>query len=322
MAKARSPFAGLSYFFCLLFFKLTRMLPLFVVRRLGCFLGDLAYMLIPRLKRIGFSNLDIAYGDSLSFQAKKKILRGAVRNLGIVAAEFSRIPLVVAGKLKDQISVEGLEHAQESDKAVFLAAHHSNWEWMPPTASLLGLKTAVIIRPLNNPFLDKLVDRLRISGGTITITKDGAIQEMLSMIEKGVHPSMLADQGPRDGAVPVHFFGSPAWGSIGPALIAMKAGVPVVPGSMARNAEGKYSLRFYPKVIMQDSGNFLEDLLENTQRCQDALEAIIRAHPEQWLWFHRRWRKRERLEKEWQMRLERPLEKLDFKQQPLPKENS
>jgi hypothetical protein len=62
---------------------------------------------------------------------------------------------------------------------------------------------------------------------------------------------------------------------------------------------------------MRNSGQYLEDLVFNTQRCQDALETIIRAHPEQWLWFHQRWRKRERLEKEWAFRLEKPSQDSD-----------
>lgn len=321
MAKTSSPFSRISYGLCLAFFTLTRWMPLSLARKLGCILGDIAFLLIPRMKKIGLANLDIAYGDTLSLREKKNILRGATRNLGIIAAEFSRIPLIASGKLPSQVSVEGHEAVLAAGPAVFLAAHHSNWEWMLPTAFHLNLKTAVIVRPLNNRHLDKLVDKLRLAGGTMTVKKDGAINEMLELLQQGIYPSMLADQGPRDGAVPVQFFGSPAWGSIGPALIAMKAGVPVIPGSMARNEKGQYTLRFYPAITMQNTGNFLEDLVANTQRCQDILEEIIRAHPDQWLWFHRRWRKRERLEKEWQERIKHPLEKLNFKTAPLSKEN-
>jgi len=311
MAKKSSPFSIFFYGVVLFFFQLTRLLPLSLSRKFGIFLGDLAFFIIPRLKKIGMANLAIAYGDKMPLKEKKRILRGAARNLGIIAAEFSRIPSIAKGGLKNMISVEGIEEALSHKPAVLLAAHHSNWEWMLPVAYDLGLRTAVIVNPFRNAFLDHFVNQHRLSGGTITVRKQGAVQEMENLFKNGVSPSMLGDQSPRNGGVPIKFFGSPAWASIGPAMIAMKTDSPVIPASMARDNKGHYTLKFFPAIHMRNSGQYLEDLVFNTQRCQDALETIIRAHPEQWLWFHQRWRKRERLEKEWAFRLEKPSQDSD-----------
>lgn len=314
MTKRNSPFSFLFYGVVLFFFQLTRLLPLSLSRRFGILLGDLAFFLIPRLKKIGLANLAIAYGDEMPLKEKKRILRGAARNLGIIAAEFSRIPAIAKGGLKNMISVEGIEEALSHKPAVLLAAHHSNWEWMLPVACDLGLKTAVIVNPFRNASLDHFVDRLRLSGGTITVKKRGAVHEMENLFKNGISPSMLGDQSPRNGAVPIKFFGAPAWASIGPVMIAMKTGSPVIPASMARDDKGHYTLKFFPAIHMRNSGQYLEDLVFNTQCCQDALEIIVRAHPEQWLWFHQRWRKRERLEKEWVLRLATPSDGSDNEQ--------
>ena len=82
-------------------------------------------------------------------------------------------------------------------------------------------------------------------------------------------------------------------------MIAVRARMPVVPVALTRNAEGGFTLRFYPPIAMERSRNLREDLINYSQACQDALERMIRETPEQWLWLHRRWKARPQLAAEW-----------------------
>lgn len=297
--------SGLLFYASLLFLKTTRVLPLRAARALGIFLADIAYWLVPRIRKVGMDNLDIAYGDAINAQEKRKILRGSVRNLGLVAAEFSRMPLLASDRADRHATVRGLEHVNLAEGAILMGAHSGNWEWMISVGVRLGFRMAVIVREFDDPRTNAVIDEIRRQSGVKTVSKNAAMGPLLSKIRNGCQVGVLADQCPRENAAPATFFGIPTWATIGPALLSMRARVPLHPVAMIRNPDRTYTLEFQPAVPFVLTGNFLMDLQENTQRCQNALEELIRRHPDQWLWFHRRWKKRERLEQEWQSRLVR-----------------
>ncbi|NLV46330.1 MAG: lysophospholipid acyltransferase family protein [Candidatus Hydrogenedentes bacterium] len=306
MAKKRhSPVQHLLYGLVWMFFTLTRALPLRFARHLGAALAALAYVVVPRVRKTGLANLDLVYGDTLSTRDKKRILFESVRNLGLVAAEFSYLPTLLAEGFESHVTVRGIENIDRSQGCIFIGAHLGNWEWMLPVSRMLGLETAAIVREFDDPRMDGLVSGVRQSSGVFLITKDNAMGTALRVVRENGQVGLLADQNPRQNAVPVTFFGRETWGTIGPALLAMRGKVPIHPISMIRNDTGGYVFTFYPPVELRYTGSMMEDLRENTQRCQDALEAIIREYPGQWLWLHRRWKRRERLESEWKKREEK-----------------
>lgn len=290
---------------CIGFIHLTRVLPLTFNRVLALFLGYLTYYLVPRIRRVGLANLDLAYGDSLSRKEKRRILRGAVDNVMRVAVEFSRMPALAGNQYAGYVRLEGEEHADLSKGCVFIGGHFGNWEWMASAMASHGYKVAEIVRPLDDPRLDRVVDVHRRANLITTIPKNDAGREIFRLLKEDWFVGILIDQSPRENGVPVMFFGQPCWATIAPAMIAARSRVPIHPVSMLRSSDGAYTLRFYPAIEMARTGNLLEDLLANTQRCQDAFEQIVREAPEQWLWFHRRWKPRPRLEEEWNARIER-----------------
>jgi len=114
---------------------------------------------------------------------------------------------------------------------------------------------------------------------------------------------ILVDQSPTNSGVPAQFFGQPCWATIGPVIFALRNHAPVHAATMARGADGRYTIEFTSEIPMANTGNLRDDLVENVQRCQDAVEAAIRKNPGQWLWLHRRWKARPRLEEEWKQRM-------------------
>ena len=286
---------SLSIGFC----RLTVALPLPAARALGTGLARLAYYAVPRIRRIGMANLDIAYGDSLSRAEKTAILKESVRNLGLVAAEFGRIPQLAGEGRGRWFRVTGVENLDRDRGGIVMSAHLGNWEWLAAAGGTEGFRTVIITRGFDDSRMDRAVDAVRQTETVKTIDKNAATGPLVRNLREGWLAGILADQNPRENGAPVRFFGAPTWGTVGPVLIARRARVPIYPVSMVRDEAGVYTLAFGPALELKSTGDLLADLAENAQRCQDAIEAMVREHPGQWLWFHRRWRSRERLEREW-----------------------
>ena len=263
------------------------------------------YLLVPRVRKVGMTNLKLAFGDSLTDSDCKRILKQSVENMCIVAAEFARIPEVRGDTLREQIAVRGQEHLPKDRGCIVISAHIGNWEWMAPAMAGYGWKVAAVVRPLDDLPLDDYVDRKRRGGGLLTIPKAQAGREMLERLKEGYIIGIAVDQSPRRNGVPARFFNQPCWATIGPVMLALRGRAPVHAASMVRGVDGRYTIEFTPEIPLVRTGNLREDLVENVQRCQDAIETIVRKHPGQWLWLHRRWKSRPYLEKEWNERLTR-----------------
>ncbi|HPO14002.1 MAG TPA: hypothetical protein PLI09_11195 [Candidatus Hydrogenedentes bacterium] len=282
---------------------LTRVLPLPVSRVIAVTIGRLAYHLIPRIKKVGFANLDLAFGDAVPQEHKRRIVKGVVRNLAIVAAEFAHMPRLAKRQYKGYVTIKGMEHCDFTKGFLAIGGHLGNWEWMASVLSSHGYKTAEIVRPFDDPVLNDAIDRTRQAAQIRTIPKDEAGADVIRLLKEGWIVGVLIDQSPRHNAVPVTFFGESCWATIAPVMVAVRAKVPIHPVSMFRDAKGKYTLQFYPALEINRSGNLRQDIVTNTQQCQDFFENLVRVHPDQWLWLHRRWKHRERLQREWEHRV-------------------
>ena len=301
MARRRNPLGvWLLTSLCLGFAWLTRVLPLSWARALGSLLAAVAYRVLPRIQRVGMANLELAYGDSLSAAEKTRILKESVRNLGLVAAEFTRTPLLGDEAFFNRwVRMEGAEHVACDRGAILIGPHIGNWEWLAGAFARVGRPAAEIVRPLRDPRLNRFIDQIRSSNDVKTIAKSGAGPEVLRLLREGHCVGLLIDQSPRQSAVPVRFFGVETWGTAAPAILAARAKAPVHVAALIREPDGRYVLRISPRVVLSTEGGQRSRMLDNTQRCQEAIEALIRAHPEQWLWIHRRWKPRPRFEQQW-----------------------
>ncbi|MDZ4859212.1 MAG: lysophospholipid acyltransferase family protein [Candidatus Hydrogenedentes bacterium] len=301
MARRRNPLVAwivstVSIAFC----AIMSILPLPACRFVGRALGIALYAVVPRVRRVALENLRAAYGETLSEGELRSIARGAAMNVGIVAAEFAHLRRLTPDNIARWTTVEGAEHLDRSRKGFFLVgAHLGNWEWMATVVKSLGFDVAEVVRPLDAPALNAFVERERTSLGVRTIDKTGGGQELMRLLKDGWVAGVLADQSPRDSAAPVTFFGRPCWATVAPAMVTLRLRVPMHVVTMTRNLDDRYTLRISPEVTVERTGDFRADLLAITQRSQDILEEHIRAHPEQWLWLHRRWKTRPRLEAEW-----------------------
>jgi len=300
---ATRPRAALRWFTArasIAFLEITRGLPLPASRWLTLWLVRLGARLMPRVRRVAAANLDLAYGGALSPAEKRRLTREAVDNMALVAAEFTRLTLLKDESFHEaRIETIGIERLPRGSGAIVIGAHLGNWEWMAPALARFGFKVAEIVRPLDDPALNRYVDRTRCAGNIQTIPKDLAAGEALRLLKDGWLLGILIDQSPRVNAAPVRFFGQDCWGTIAPALLARRTGLPVFLVSMVRREDGRYRLEVHPEVPLEWTGNLRADLVRNSQCCQDAVEEMVRCDPGQWLWLHQRWKSRPRLEQEW-----------------------
>ena len=272
-----------------------RWLPRRLARAAGAALGWLFYWLHRRWRQVAMINLRLAFPE-LSDAKRQRILQGAFRQWGWLLAEFARFPRYNARSIEEVIVYDGLENYQQAaarGKGVLcLTAHLGAWELSSFSHSLHGYPMAYLNRPLDNPWVDALVNRYRCLGGNRAIDRRAAARAMFEHLSAGGAVGILMDQNvlEGDGNVFVDFFGVPASTTAGLARIALRTEAAVVPGFVLWDQKkGKYRLRFDPPLELGRSGDPDRDIVENTARFTKVIEDYVRRYPEQWLWIHRRW---------------------------------
>ena len=300
MARKRNPIAQWVLFQVLrLFGFITLHMPLPWARACGRCIGWATYHCVPRVGGIARANLDLAFGDTLTAKEKRRIGVGAAQNACIVAAEFSRMPTLTGDKVNQLVRVIGDDRVDRTKGAFLISAHLGNWEWMMPILMDLGWPIAGIVRPLDYAPLNAWIEARRTSTGMHTIDKTNSGPEMIRLLKEGWIVGILADQSPREAGVPVTFFGQPCWATVAPAMIAARAKVPIHVIAIVRQPDGNYEMEFSEPIELDRSKPLRAGLVDVSQQCQDIIEQLVRNHPEQWLWLHRRWKERPRLAREW-----------------------
>jgi Kdo2-lipid IVA lauroyltransferase/acyltransferase len=261
--------------------------PLSVAR----FYVKLLDLALPRLRRTAMRNLELAYPERPAPE-RRAIADQVFLSIARLIWTFARFPKLHSQNIHELIRYDGLEHYLEAKKqgrgVLFATAHFGNWELSAFAHALMTEPMHIMIRPLDNPGIDRLVEtRRRLSGNHLIIKWDSA-RAVLRALHQNEAVGVLIDQNssPQEGVF-VDFFRTLACANTAFAKIAAKTGAAVIPGfAIWSDAERKYVLKFYPPLEI--SG----DAADDTRRLHALLEAVIREHPGQWLWIHRRWKTR------------------------------
>jgi KDO2-lipid IV(A) lauroyltransferase len=243
---------------------------------------------VPKLRRVGMRNV----AGIARLPDAERIVDGVFRSIARSLATFARLPSLTAQNISSVIRYDGLQYFQEAKArgkgVLFATAHMGNWELSAFAHGLMTEPMAVVVRPLDNERVDEFVEALRQLGGNRIIAKKDAARQILRALKNNEAVGILIDQNAgADEGVFIDFFGTPACAGTAFARLAAHTGAAVIPGFALWNAlESQYVLRFYPIVEMTG------DVLEDTRRVHAVIEQVIREHPEQWLWLHRRWKTR------------------------------
>jgi KDO2-lipid IV(A) lauroyltransferase len=272
-------------------------LPRGIARSFAASVTSLLLSLQPQLRKTAEFNLRLAFPDWTDAQ-RKDATRKMVRNLGWMAAEFARLPRLTKENIENVVILEGHENFLEGQRrgkgVLYLTGHIGAWELSSFAHSLYGYPLHYMARPLDNRRLDALVNQYRCASGNRPIFKNESARVMLKILKDSGTVGILADQNtlPSEGAF-VDFFGKLACTTTGLARVALHTGAAVVPGyAYWDETLQKYRLRFEPPVELIRTGDTERDVFENTQRFARVIEGIIRKHPDQWVWVHKRWKTR------------------------------
>lgn len=287
----------LEFIFAWLFIHALGVLPRRAARAAGVGIARVAYVLLGRLRKVGLRNLELAF-PSLSVIERTYILRQEYRNLGWLLAEFCQMSSYTPDFAGRFIRYEGLDNylaARDRGKGVLvLTGHLGAWELSSFYHSLAGYPMGMVIRRLDNPLVDRMVNEIRCRHGNRVLHKDDFARGLLAAMRAGETVGILMDTNmtPPQGLF-VPFFGLEACTASGLARVALKTGAAVLPGFLLwEESERRYVLHFYPEIALADTGDAEADTADNTARFTAVLEEAIRKYPSQWLWMHRRWKTR------------------------------
>ena len=287
-------------FYCLTL--VAALLPASLADRLGALAGLAIQALLPKRRAIAIDNI----GRALPFlkthplwswpgDDPTELARETFKNLGRSLMEVCRLYHGRGEDVIARIELRGREHyetARARGKGIiFLTGHCGNWELLALAfSSIFDEGMSVVARRQNNPFLNRMVERMRMRYNSRVIYKQGALRGILSALKKGELVGILADQTvfPEDGAL-IDVMGRKAWTSKAPVVIAQKSGAPLIPIFIHRERE-RQVITFYPEHRF--SGDTSEEgIRRETQALSRYVEDYIAAHPTQWYWVHRRWKR-------------------------------
>ena len=239
-------------------------------------------------KKVINKNLKIFKKDITSIE-KNKILSSMWKNYGMTFVEY--IFLDRMKKNSSHIEIKGKEILKDiiegKKQAIFISGHFANFELMSMEITKRNVKLATIYRPLNNFFLNPLMEYLRKKYVCNNQIKKGikGVREVMNYIKNGFNIALMIDQRVSEGEK-VNFFGQPAYTTTLPAQLALKYKLPIIPVFIERDKNSKFIIEFQKEIDIHNYKN----KIDLTLKLNEILEAMIRKNPNQWIWTHNRWK--------------------------------
>ena len=273
-----------------------RVLPMSAVRVCGGALGRAVYVVDVFHRRIALTNLASAF-PMRSAAERRAIARTMFAHFGRLLLELMKFGTLSESQMRELMDVEGGERVQQAYQqgrgVLYFTGHFGYWE-MQAIAHPLHLRpVSVLARPLDNPYLHEMLERIRTCTGNGVIYRQGAIRKVMRELAANRGVAFLIDQHLHSAdAVYVDFFDRPAATTSALAALALRTGAPVIPVFALPLPGGRYRF-IYERPVPPPKEESPDAVREFTQRCTDVLEMYVRRDPALWLWMHRRWRDRD-----------------------------
>jgi len=263
-------------------------------RKLSSFLAFIFYYLIPIRKETVLENLTNAFPE---FDEKKirNIAYNAYKSFLTAFIEILYLPKISGQGLKAAVYCPNKELIEtkfkEDNGVILLSAHFGNWEYVAASVALqLNIPLSVVVKPQRNPYVSDWMNNVRTRWNNDVVSLGLSIRKIYQTLKEKKIVAMVADQrGPQE-SIKVEFFGRKVSVHVGPVVLALKTGAPILYGIPVRQKDNRY------KIVMHEisKDNLPEDheekIIELSQRHTTYLESFIRKYPEQWLWMHKRWK--------------------------------
>ena len=281
----------INYFFqtlvIFIFFLIGRILGIKISRAI---FSSLFFYLGPlfKSKKIIKNNIK-TFSQNISRLDEEKIIKNMWKNYGMTFIEY--IFLDYYKKKNSHVIIDGennlLNLIKKNKPVIFISGHFANFELMSMEISKKGIPLATIYRPLNNPFLNPLMEYLRKKFVCKNQIKKGinGVREAIGFIKKKHRVAIMIDQRVSEGEK-INFFGKPAFTTTLPAQLALKYNLRIIPVFIERTEENKFKIQFQKEIDPKDYGN----KIEVTKELNKILEKMIIKNPQQWIWTHNRWK--------------------------------
>jgi Kdo2-lipid IVA lauroyltransferase/acyltransferase len=268
-------------------------LPDRVCRALGTFIGLSFYAIDAAHRRLAIAQLRAAFPVRSEAECRA-IARATFAHFGRLLVAVLRFSTLSPDEIRDRVEIEGEERIHGAlaggKGAILFTGHFGFWELQGLAHGLLLRPISVMARPLDNPRLHDLLERMRRATGNRVIYRQGGLRRVLRALAHNECVAILIDQHiSSSDAVKVDFFNRPAATTSALAKLAVHTGAPLVPAFALPLSHGRYRL-VYEHPVELPPADAPDRIREVTQRCTDVLEMYVRRHPHLWLWMHRRWR--------------------------------
>jgi Kdo2-lipid IVA lauroyltransferase/acyltransferase len=273
------------------------LLPLERALALGDHVGALLYYLLREPRRLALEHLELAFGDRLSPAQRQDIAQAAFQNSARSFCEAAKLD-AIRPHFDQYVTVEGWEHAEAISAgnrgAIVVTGHIGNWELLAAYFAHKGFPVTAIANRIHSRSLNSLVVEFRARHGVRTIVRrsHSSAREIVRVLRRRGILAMLVDQDvKRTPSVSVPFFGRKARTPVAAASLAIRLNIPLVAVFSQRQPDGGQRLRILPPLPHPHSGDRHHDVIELTRRINQTVEDQILSHPDQWVWWHKRWRR-------------------------------
>lgn len=256
--------------------------------------GFLARKIGPYLKvtSIARRNIKAVLGEDADAE---KIIDGLWDNFGRYIGEFPFANSMGQEEMDRRFELIGFEHAQELIKNqqpyLLCLSHMANWDFLIGNIGKIYPKFSIVYRKANNPYVDKDMLNARTNDSVEMIAKGpSGVRGLIKAIKSGNSIAMLVDQKMNNG-IEVPFFGKPAMTANAIAKLSLQYNYPIIPCQIIRTKKSYFKAILHPPINYSKTGDTEKDCYNIMLKINHVIEGWIRENPEQWFWFHNRWKK-------------------------------
>jgi len=271
-----------------------RLVPRSVSIILGSALGRIAPYIARNEYNLAVEHLRIAFGSEKKEQDIRRLARETFRYLAMNFVDTARLIKINRKELHNISIPHNIERMKEAFNrgkgGILLTSHTGCWEIMGAYLTSIEIPIAAISRKLYDPRLERMIMETREHNGMENITRGSNTRDIIRTLKKGSILAILVDQDTKIKGTFVDFFGKPAYTATAPAQIALRYKIPIIPVFTYRDTDHNHHICVKEPIEPKTTDYNDSDVNELTAHISKVMESFIREHPEQWVWFHRRWK--------------------------------
>jgi KDO2-lipid IV(A) lauroyltransferase len=291
----------IEFYLAYSFLTLIRWIPYGICKLFSALLGEAVFWLLPRRRRIALTNLEIAFPE-MSESERRRVARASCRSF--ILTGFESVKYIYRSRVEDSERemrrlVKGVEAVldrarkvhEEAGGCIFVIPHLGNWEYLSHASAAAEIPVTIVVRPLDNPRLEKHLFEMRASSGQEILAKRNSLFHLRTALRKGRSVGLLADQHAGMKGIDVPFFGKPASTTTGPGALAVSFGRPVMLVACLRSKDGDgYEGLLSEPSWPDQQAESVKEIERITIAVNREIEKFVRERPEQYLWIHDRWK--------------------------------